>query len=311
MTGVTALTRATAYQMAVRGETFPGMDIRTWLLEADLTHISHEVPFAENCPYPDPVQEDLIFCASPARIALFEDIGADIIELTGNHLLDFGEAAANLTVQMYRDRGWLTYAGGLNLSEAQAPAKITHNGNHLAFIGCNLPGPPNVWANPSKAGAASCADYGWLEGAIKNALSEGFLPIVTIQYIEDYSAIPSAQMESDFLRLAEAGAVVVNGSQAHTPKIMGFHQNSFVHFGLGNLFFDQMEVYYQDILMEGTRDEFINRLVFYDNRLVSVELLTAKLEDYARPRPMSPAEREAFLSRIFDLADDYQFGRIP
>jgi poly-gamma-glutamate capsule biosynthesis protein CapA/YwtB (metallophosphatase superfamily) len=271
-----------------------------------VTHISHEVPFTENCPDPDPIQENLVFCADPKRIALLEDIGADVIELTGNHLLDYGEAAARLTIQMYRDRGWTTYAGGFNLEEAQMPALITHNGNRLAFIGCNLPGPPNVWAGADKPGAAPCNNYLWLEQAIQSALGEGYLPIVTLQYNEDYSAIPGPQMERDFLRLAEAGAVVVNGSQAHTPKIMGFHQHTFLHFGLGNLFFDQMEVYYQDILMEGTRDEFIDRLVFYDNRLVSVELLTAQLEDYAKPRPMAPEEREAFLSRIYDLAFDFQ-----
>ena len=311
MTGVTALTRATAFQMATRGETFPGQDIQTWLLAADITHISHEVPFTENCPYPDPVQEDLIFCAGPERIILLENIDADVIELTGNHLLDYGETAANLTIQMYRDRGWVTYAGGLDLSEALAPAKLSHNGNKLAFIGCNLPGPPNVWASASKSGAAACGDYQWLEAAIQEARSEGYLPIVTLQYNEDYSAIPSSQMERDFQRLAEAGAVVVNGSQAHTPKIMDFHRSSFLHFGLGNLFFDQMAVYYQDILMQGTRDEFLDRLVFYNNRLVSVELLTAKLEDYARPRPMTLDERVGFLKRIFDLALDFQEERNP
>mgnify|MGYP002395229176 CR=1 FL=1 len=311
MTGVTALTRATAFQMATRGETFPGQDIRNWLLAADITHISHEVPFAEDCPTPDPVQGDLIFCAAPERIVLLEDIGADVIELTGNHLLDYGEAAANLTIQMYRDRGWETYAGGLDLVEAQTPAKISHNGNKLVFIGCNLPGPPNVWATASKPGAAACGDYLWLEAAIQGARAEGYLPIVTLQYIEDYSSIPSSQMERDFLRLAEAGAVVVNGSQAHTPKIMNFHQDSFMHFGLGNLFFDQMAVYYQDVLMEGTRDEFLDRLIFYDNRLVSIELMTAKLEDYARPRPMTLDERGVFLKRIFDIALEYQEERQP
>lgn len=311
MTGVTALTRATAYQMSVQGETFPGKDIRHWLLDADITHISHEVSFVENCPYPDPMQEDLIFCASPERIALLEDIGADVIELSGNHLLDYGESAAEMTIQMYHDRGWTTYAGGMNLFKARSPALITHHGNNLAFLGCNLPGPPNVWATTVKSGAAPCGDYQWLETAIQQSLKEGYLPIVTLQYNEDYSAIPSAQMEADFLRLAEAGAVVINGSQAHTPKIMGFHQTSYLHFGLGNLFFDQMAVYYQDILMEGTRDEFIDRLVFYDNRLVSVVLLTAKLEEYARPRPMASEERKAFLSRIFNLAYEYQLERVP
>jgi poly-gamma-glutamate synthesis protein (capsule biosynthesis protein) len=75
MTGVTALTRATAYQMEIRGNTFPGTDIQEWLTSADLTHISNEVPFAENCPSPDPNQPNLIFCSSPDRIELLEYVG--------------------------------------------------------------------------------------------------------------------------------------------------------------------------------------------------------------------------------------------
>jgi poly-gamma-glutamate synthesis protein (capsule biosynthesis protein) len=112
-------------------------------------------------------------------------------------------------------------------------------------------------------------------------------------------------MIEDFQSLVDAGAVVVNGSQAHTPKIMALYKDGFIHYGLGNLFFDQMEVYYGETYMPNTRDEFIDRLVFYDNQLVSVELLTAELEDYARPRPMTQAERDAFLSRIFKAVENY------
>jgi hypothetical protein len=300
MTGVTALTRATAYQMEIRGNTFPGTDIKEWLTSADLTHISNEVPFAENCPMPDPNQPSLIFCSSPDRIELLEDVGADIIELTGNHMLDYGVAAMNLTLEMYEERGWTYYAGGWDLSDARTPKLITHNGNNLAFIGCNPVGPPNDYATSSQPGSAPCGDYDWIVNAISTVKADGYLPIVTLQYAEDYTAVPSAQMIADFQRLADAGAMVVNGSQAHTPKLMAFYNE-----GLGNLFFDQMEVYYGDTYMPNTRDEFIDRLVFYDNRLVSVELLTAELEDFARPRPMTTAEREAFLWRIFDAAQGY------
>lgn len=305
MTGVTALTRATAYMMEIHGNTFPGTDIQDWLTSADLTHISNEVPFAENCPTPDPNQENLIFCSSPDRIELLEFVGTDIIELTGNHMLDYGVAAMNLTLEMYEEQGWIYYAGGWDLTDAQTPKKITHNGNKLAFIGCNPVGPTSDFATASQPGSAPCGDYGWILDAISDVMDEGYLPIVTLQYFEDYTAIPSSQMIVDFQALADAGAVVVNGSQAHTPKIMTFHNGAFIHYGLGNLFFDQMNVYYGETYMPNTRDEFIDRLVFYDNRLISVELLTAELEDYARPRPMSTTEREAFLNRIFSATEGY------
>lgn len=302
MTGVTALTRATAHRMETQGNHYPGRDIQPWLASADLVHISNEVPFARNCPYPDPFQSDLIFCSSPDRIELLEYISTDIIELSGNHTLDYGVQAMNLTLEMYAERGWVTYAGGWDLQDARSPALVTHHGNQLAFIGCNPVGPPVAWATNTSPGAAPCGDYQWLVEEIQALRAGGYLPIVTLQYTEDYTAYPSTQMVADFQRLADAGALIVNGSQAHTPKSMVFYGDSFLHYGLGNLFFDQMEVYYNDFLMPGTREAFIDRLVFYEGDLISVELLTTMLEDYARPRPMSPGEREALLSRIFQIA---------
>lgn len=304
MTGVTALTRATAYRMAIHGNPYPGQDVHAWFSSADLLHISNEVAFAQNCPDPDPFQPDLIFCSSPERIELLEYISADIIELSGNHVLDYGVPAMNLTLEMYEQRDWAFFAGGWDLADARSPALITHNGNQLAFLGCNPVGPPIAWATESKPGAAPCGDYQWMIDEIQALRAEGYLPIVTLQYFEDYTAYPSPKMEADFLQLATAGAVMVSGSQAHTPKSMVFSDSAFIHYGLGNLFFDQMEVYYNDKLMPGTREAFIDRMVFYNGQLISIELLTTMLEDYARPRPMTPIEREALLSRIFRIAVD-------
>ncbi len=59
MTGTTALTRATAYTMEMQGVTFPGRDIGAWLRSADLVHISNEVSFYSDCPFPNPNQVGL------------------------------------------------------------------------------------------------------------------------------------------------------------------------------------------------------------------------------------------------------------
>ena len=94
--------------------------------------------------------------------------------------------------------------------------------------------------------------------------------------------------------MADAGAVVVSGSQAHYPQVMDLYKDNFIHYGLGNLFFDQM-----DRPVKGTREEFIDRHYFYAGRYIGTELITAMLEDYARPRPMTQSERTDFLTRIF------------
>jgi poly-gamma-glutamate synthesis protein (capsule biosynthesis protein) len=99
--------------------------------------------------------------------------------------------------------------------------------------------------------------------------------------------------------MADAGASIVQGSQAHFPQPMEFHGDSFIHYGLGNLFFDQM-----DIPVKGTRREFIDRITIYDGRLISVELFTAMLEDYSQPRPMTLSERQEFLEELFQASLD-------
>jgi len=298
MTGVTALVRATANKMEQRGVLYPGRDVRDWLLSADIAHVSNEIPFAADCPPPDPFQQDLIFCSDPDYIALLDDIGVDIVELTGNHFQDWGSAATLYTIDLYEARGWQHYGGGSDLADAMTPAFIFHNGNNLAFLGCNPVGPAFAWAAAARPGAAPCGDYGWLLGEVARLRSAGFLPIVTLQYIEYYTLYPPDNQMRDFRALAEAGAVIVSGSQSHFPQAMEFYApQSFIHYGLGNLFFDQM-----DTPVVGTRRAFLDRYVFYDGRLLSIELLTTMLEDYARPRPMTAAERESFLRDVFSAS---------
>lgn len=304
MTGVTALVRATAYRMEEFGVLYPAEGIVDWLVSADLTHISNEVSFYEDCPYPNPHSRLLFFCSNPEYIELFDYVGADIIELTGNHNNDsayvYGVDVVPFSLNLYAERGMVYFGGGLNLTDAMKPATITHNGNKLAFIGCNASGPDYAWATDEHGGSAPCGDYEWMTAEISRLKEEGYLPIATFQYYEDYYNYPSESMVRDFGLMAEAGAVIVNGSQAHFPKGMAFQNDAFIDYGLGNLFFDQMgytDQYGNNTIK--TRWEIIQRHTFYDGRLLSAELLTAMLYDYAQPRPMTEMERQIFLDELF------------
>ncbi len=297
MTGVTALTRATGHKMDTLGTTYPGQDIRAWLLEADLAHISNELSFNEDCPLANPYSDSPLFCSRPEYIELLDYLGTDVVELSGNHNNDWGRKAFTYSLDLYEQRNWAYFAGGANLAEARQPALIEHNGNHLAFIGCNPVGPTAVWATENQPGVAACEDYAWMLEEITRLRGEGYLPIVTFQYYEVYVHPPSEHQQRNFRAAVDAGAVIVSGSQAHFPQTMEFYNGAFIHFGLGNLFFDQM-----DIPVPGTRREFVDRHYFYNGRHIQTELLTALLEDYARPRPMDSIERETFLSDIFTAA---------
>jgi hypothetical protein len=295
MTGVTALVRATAETMRRKGITYPAQDIRDWLLSADFTHVSNEIPFSPDCPLPDAWQKELVFCSNPAYIELFKDIGADVIELTGDHFGDWGPEAMRYTLDLYKQNNLPYYGGGYNLEDARKPLLIEHNGNRLAFIGCNSKEAGYGTASETNPGAVHC-DFDWLNGEISRLRSEGYLPIVTFQDTEYYSYVPQPKLIKDFRPSAEAGAAIVSGSQAHQPHGMEFYDGAFIHYGLGNLFFDQ---YHMGL---PTGQGFLDRHVFYDGRYISTELLGIRFVDFARSRPMSPEERQELLKSVFDAS---------
>ena len=119
MTGTTALTRGTAHQMDINGVTWPGKDIRDILRGADITHISNEVSFYEHCSKGNPNERSLMFCSRPEYLGLLMDVGTDVVELTGNHNLDYGKKPYRDSLQMYQQNNIQTYAGGLTEEEAR------------------------------------------------------------------------------------------------------------------------------------------------------------------------------------------------
>lgn len=296
MTGVTAMVRATAAKMDAKGILYPGEAIREMLLEADVTHINNEVPFYSKCPAPDPNQETLIFCSSPSYMQLLTDIGTDVIELSGDHFADYGSDAMLETIAIYNENKIPYYGGGLNLEDGRKPLLLEVNGNKLMFIGCNYKD-EYAGATDTIPGSVPC-DFEYITAQIAAYRAQGYLPISTFQYLEFELPQATPQQQVDFRAMADAGAVVVSGSQAHISQTMEFYQDGFIHYGLGNLFFDQVP----KTGKSPTQNEFIDRHIFYEGRYLGVELITTFLEDYARPRYMQSTERIKFLTEYFDAS---------
>ena len=298
LTGVTALVRGTAWKMEKKGILYPAEEIRDWLRGADILHISNEIPFYPDCPPPYPNYTGLLFCSDPRYIALMEDIGTDVVELTGDHFADYGAEATLYTLELYRQEGWPYYGGGANLEEARQPVLFEHNGNKIAFLGCNAKGGGYATASDTVPGAWEC-DFDYMRQEVQRLRAAGYLPIVTFQYqesenLEIYRVRP--EYRPDFQSMAEAGAVIVSGSQAHQPLNFEFVGDGLIHYGLGNLFFDQYRYYAPATI---TDRAFLDRHVFFDGRYLGVELLVIQFVDLARSRPATPEERLDLLQAVF------------
>jgi poly-gamma-glutamate synthesis protein (capsule biosynthesis protein) len=297
-TGTTALVRGTAFMMEEKGVLYPAQNIAPILQNADILHVSNEIPFYQGCPFPT-FTDSLVFCSDPKYIELLKYIGTDVVELTGDHFANYGPDAMLYTIQMYKDLGWQYYGGGVNLQDGLKPATFTNNGNKIAFVGCNAKGAGYADASDTEPGAASCLNGGYdtIHQEIQQLKQEGYVVIATFQHQEYYQYTVLPQYRPDFTAMVDAGADIVSGSQAHQPQNMEFYKGSFIHYGTGNLFFDQYITPGGDQLPLDRA--FIDRHVIYNGKYLNTELITIKFLDFALSREMTPAERADFLTTIF------------
>lgn len=288
MSGTTALTGRTAERIDQHGIADTIQYLAPFFTSADLGHLSNEVAFVEHCqPWTGQAANELKFCSRDSYIELIAALHVTIIELTGSHLIDYGHAALERTLDMYERRGWVWFGGGRTQLEATAPRIVEHHGNKLAFLGCNH---VNWWIDRIfvGSGGANC-DYARMVWQIHDLRRRGYTVIASVQHRELLTHKPDWDLVADLRGLAEAGATFVEGSQAHVAHPWDVHHGAFVHYGPGNTLFAQGP--------EVQRDAAIDKLYLYEGRLLTVARLLIRSE-HGQARTMTAAERARFLAQM-------------
>lgn len=308
MTGVTAMSRVTAVKMDQKGYDYPARIISDVLAAADITHISNEVPFLDDC-VANPTENNLILCSDTEYWAALAALGTDIVGLSGNHVNDFGRGGAERSITWYRENGIPIYGSGMNVDEACAPLLWEHNGNTFAFIAALAFDPPGAWATADQPGA--CYYYtnkATILELVRQLAERVDVVAVELQHQETYEPYPIPLQVAEFRELRAAGADIVTGVMSHVPQAQEPYGVTdpggagIISYGLGNLFFDQMWSW-------ATRTELATRHTIYAGQVLNTEVLTMVLEDFAQPRWATPEERADILERIFAAAPDRPEGQ--
>jgi poly-gamma-glutamate capsule biosynthesis protein CapA/YwtB (metallophosphatase superfamily) len=196
----------------------------------------------------------------PHMAAVFTDCGFDVVSLASNHAMDWGEDALLDTVALLRERGIRTTGAGGNLDEARAPAIIEKNGVRVAFLAyCSILH-DGYAAGRKKAGIAPLRVHTYYEPF---DYQPGVPPrVVTVPYEEDlrnllddirnakraaHAVVLSLHWGIHFIprviaeyqpKVAEAafeaGADLILGHHAHTPKAIGVHRGKVCFYSLSN-----------------------------------------------------------------------------
>jgi poly-gamma-glutamate synthesis protein (capsule biosynthesis protein) len=196
----------------------------------------------------------------PALASVFSDCGFNVGSLASNHAMDWGPDALLDTIDVLRGRGMQVIGAGRNLAEARAPAIVESKGVRVAFLAyCSILH-EGYEAGPAKPGIAPLRVHTYYEAF---DYQPGVPPkVVTVPYQEDLAAIVDdigkAKQNADVVVLSlhwgihfiprviadyqpavaraafDAGADLILGHHAHTPKAIGVHGGKVCFYSLSN-----------------------------------------------------------------------------
>ena len=186
---------------------------------------------------------------------------------------DAGREGLLETIAILKEAGVNQAGAGRNQKEAYAPYVWEQNGFKFAFLAFN-----SVIGSAGKAmvGTPSVENTGiaWLDedalAAVASANIFADVVIVLANWGEEYSAKPTLSEIIWGHKLVDAGADIVIGDQAHWVQNYEFYKNKYIAYGLGNYIFDQ---YWS----EKTKEGIIQRYIFYNQELISIETIPIKL----------------------------------
>jgi len=294
MTGVTAITRAMGAACDHHGTEWLTQNLRPRFAGADYVHISNEVSIKPDCEYP--TKSTLSFCSKERDFQALVELGANVIELTGNHNRDFGDEPFRRTFDWYQRHGMKTFGGGLTPESAAEPLVLPlADDKRLAILGFNEACPLRECAKKPGELGANPYDTARAKAAIARLRRTADFVMVTVQFREWDSAEPTPAQARISHELIDAGADLVYGSQAHQLQKIEFYRGKPIFHGLGNLLFDQVH-------RIGVRQAFFVHHYFFEGRLVQSVPVFTYMSDDRQPTIATPEQAAAMRAIAFDDA---------
>jgi poly-gamma-glutamate synthesis protein (capsule biosynthesis protein) len=203
----------------------------------------------------------------PHLASIFDDCGFDVLSVASNHSMDWGGEPLLDTIELLNSKGIKTAGAGKNLEEARTPAIIERNGVKVAFLAYCSVLREGYAATDKTTGVAPIRIHTYYE---RFDYQPGVHPkVVTMPYDEDLEAveadIKAAKKIADTVVVSihwglhfipkevadyqpivakavfAAGADLILGHHAHTPKAIGVHDDKVCFYSISNFIMSSTE----------------------------------------------------------------------
>lgn len=251
----------------VRGKgdvTFPFQKTAKILKEADLAIANLEGPLFEACPL---TRTGMIFCGHSQNAAGLSFAGFDLINLSNNHIANYGQAGVQETIQTLAEEEIEYFGLGKVVYK-------TVDGLKMAFLGFD-----DVSRRINKEELAA---------EIKEVRARAKFVVVSFHWGGEYQKTPSPRQEELAFLAIDSGADLIIGHHPHVLQPLEYYQGRPIFYSLGNFVFDQ-------IWSQPTRISVIGLITILEGKVRLVDLVPVKMDNNFQPQLIPEPEKSEII----------------
>ncbi len=212
------------------------------------------------------------FRAKPERLAIYGDMGIDLVTLANNHVYDFGPLAFNDMLDSFKAIKMPYIGAGKNLDEAKKSYYLTlPNGYRVAFVnatraekwGIDTPG-----ATATTGGVLLCYNTAEFIDTIKTAKANSDYVVAIIHWGTEGSHQLEQVQKTTAQDYLNAGADIIVGGHAHALQGIDYNNGKPIVYNLGDFIFNN-----------GTEDTGILQIKFLADGGVKFYFLPGQQKD--------------------------------
>lgn len=265
---------------------------------ADITIFNLESPFLKGSNYSVPTGS-FSFKANPLSVETLTLLGADVVSLANNHMLNAGRQGLVDTIDILKENDMDSVGAGLSEKDARKGAVLEANGWKIGFLSYAYPQDSSV-ATDTRAGIASM-NLENLKIDIEKLKNESDLVIVLMHAGIEYVSQANKEQINFAHSAIDYGADAVIGHHPHWPQNWEIYKDKPIFYSLGNFIFDQM-------WSKGTSQGLLVELVFREDLSGSAQLIPIIIKDYGQVNLWPKDIDEASFWSVYNLKQPEQIN---
>lgn len=251
---------------------WPARLIASTTASADIAVFNLESPFLKNSNYSVPTGS-FSFKANPLAIETLNFLGADILSLANNHMLNAGKQGLIDTIAILEDNQIASVGAGLDEEAARKGFILETDGWKVAFLSYAYPEDNSV-ATEARAGIATM-NLENLKLDIERLKKQSDLVIILMHSGVEYRSQAGLEQIVFAHAAIDYGADAVIGHHPHWPQNWEVYKDRPIFYSLGNFIFDQM-------WSQATSQGLLAELVFHNDSSGSAKLVPIIIKDYGQ-----------------------------